>query len=207
MAIPTPLNNKIASATSLSLSVHGLRYCPYLFSIPPTTKLAPKQPKTDGLSKTEEHRQINKHLNRHRKHHAPIAKKILATDRSLNQAKTAREVENELGIPKSSVVRIAAQARQRAAENNRPLQDIANYEEAPGKGRKEVFSSSQADALAKDVVSCRDCGMKTAEQHIVDLELPISVSTFQIVMYERFFSMTRCTSESYQSWQSDDARI
>ena len=167
--------------------------------------MAPKQPRTEGLSKTEKHRQINKQLDRPRKHHAPIAKKSLATDRYLKQRKTAREVEKELDVPKSSVVRIAAQARQRAKENHRPLEHIANYEEASGRGRKEVISSSQADALATYVVSCRDCRMKTDEQHIVDLKLPISVSTFQNIMYERFFSMTRCTSEAHQSWQSVDA--
>ena len=169
--------------------------------------MSPKQQRSDGLSKTEEHYHINKQLNRPRKHHTPIAKKILATDRYLKQRKTAHEVENELDIPESSVRRIAAQARQRAEENRRPLEHISNYQEASGRGRKEVFSSSQADALAKYVVSCRDCRMKTAQEHIVDLELPISVSTFQNIMYERFFSMTRCTSESHQSWQSCDARI
>lgn len=119
--------------------------------------MSPKPSRTEGLSKTGEYRQINKQLDRPRKHHTPIAKKIIATDRYLKRGKTAREVENELDIPKSNVVRIAAQARQRAAENNRTLHDIASYEEAPGRGRKEVFASSQADALAKYVVSCRDC--------------------------------------------------
>ncbi len=169
--------------------------------------MARKQQRTEGLSKTEEHYHINKQLGRPRKHHTPIAKKILATDHYLRLGKTAHEVENELDIPKSTVKRIAAQARQRAKENHRPLEDISNYQEAPGRGRKEVFSSSQADALAKYVVSCRDCRIKTAQEHIVDLELPISVSAFQNLMYERFFSMTRCTSESHQSWQSGDARI
>ena len=153
----------------------------------------------EGLSKTEEHYRINKQLNRPRKHHTPTAKKTLATDHYLRLGRTAQEVENELDIPKSSVKRIAAQARQRAEENRRPLEHISNYQEASGRGRKEVFSASQADALAKYVVSCRNCRMKTAQEHIVDLELSISVSTFQNIMYERFFGMTRCTSESHQS--------
>ena len=156
--------------------------------------MACKQRRTEGLSKTEERYEFNRQLGRPRKHHTPIAKKILATDRYLKQGKTAQEVENELDIPKSSVRRIAAQARQRVKENHRPLEDISNYEEASGRGRKEVFSSSQADALAKYVVSCRDCRMKTAQEHIVDLELPISVSAFQNLMYERFLNMTRLNS-------------
>ena len=156
--------------------------------------MACKQRRTEGLSKTEERYEFNRQLGRPRKHHTPIAKKILATDRYLKQGKTAQEVENELDIPKSSVRRIAAQARQRAKDNHRPLADISNYEEASGRGRKEVFSSSQADALAKYVVSCRDCRMKTAQEHIVDLELPISVSAFQNLMYERFLNMTRLDS-------------
>ena len=210
MAIPTKLNNK---QSPLQLTPPGCRCYSTIYDIAATcsststAKMARKQQRIEGLSNTEEHYQINKQLGRPRKHHTPIAKKILATDHYLKLGKAAQEVENELGIPGSSVRRIAAQARQCAKENHRPLEDISNYQEASGRGRKEVFSSSQADVLAKYVFSCRDCRMKTAQEHIVDLELPISVSAFQNLMYERFFSMTRCASESHQSWQSGDAHI
>ena len=73
--------------------------------------MARKQRRTEGLSKTGERYEFNKQLGRPRKHHTPIAKKILATDRYSKQGKPAQEVENELGIPKSSVKWIAAQAR------------------------------------------------------------------------------------------------
>ena len=148
--------------------------------------------RTKGRAKTEERYEFNKELNRPRKHHIPIAKKILVTDHYLKQGRTALEVENEFDIPASSVRRIAGQARQRAKENRRPLEDITNYQEGCGRGRKKVFTSRQADALAAYIVSSRTCRMKTAQEHINDLGLQISVTTFQNLMYERFLARRKC---------------
>ncbi|KAK0511029.1 hypothetical protein JMJ35_006581 [Cladonia borealis] len=141
--------------------------------------------RTKGRRLTEERYEFNKDLNRPRRHHIPIATKILATDHYF-KGSTAKEVSKELEIPVSSVKQIATRARQRAEENRRPLKDISNYQRASGSGRKKVVSSNQADAIAKFVVSSRECRMKTAEEHVADMELQISVSTFQNLIIARF---------------------
>ena len=98
-----------------------------LLSLPHTVKMPRKIRRTKGRAKTEERYQFNKELNRPRKYHNLITTKILATDHYLKQGRTALEVENEFRIPRSSIRRIARQARQRAKEHRRPLEDISNY--------------------------------------------------------------------------------
>ena len=148
--------------------------------------------RTKGRAKTEEFYRINKKTGNERNHYTDLGRKIVATERYLHQGESARKVAADMDIPRSTVERVANRARKLSIQHRRPLADISNYQVQLGRGRPTIFSQSQGDALAAYVTSSRIHRMKTAQQHIIDLKLQISVELFQNLMYERGLARRRC---------------
>ena len=136
---------------------------------------------TKGRSKTEE-RKVSKSG---RKRIEP-AKRMLATYLYVEQGKSKREVSKELDILPSTVGRIANRATDRATDLRIPLLNISNFQDRNEHvGAPKKLTKEEEDEICDYVVKSRDNRDKETFQHIADLKLDISISTFNQIMYDR----------------------
>ena len=104
-----------------------------------------------------------------------------------------KEVSENMDIPHDTVKRVIAKARNHARENRLPLTDRSNYEDKPHTGQPKKLTTEQEDWICnwitKEDTDHRDL---LPEQIISKLNLDISESTLQQLMYDRGYSRKRC---------------
>ena len=87
--------------------------------------------------------------------------------------------------PHQTVGRIIHKWEQWAEPNSKPLRDITNVQNTPGKrGRRRVFTDDQELDIKEYMYENRLKRRKTERQWIDELELPCSELTFQKLMYK-----------------------
>lgn len=106
-----------------------------------------------------------------------------------------RSAAKKVGIPPSTLAKIRQKAVKHATDNDLPLTDPSNYKDDPRPGRPHVMSEMEADQLCSRVVSTRESQNKSAEQHIREMDLNISVSAFAQIMYDRGYERRSCAWE------------
>jgi len=92
---------------------------------------------------------------------------------------TDRDIGRKHNKDRRQVLRTITKAKERAERDNRPLLDIQNVQETPGKwGRKRKFTDMEKENIVSNVTSTHEKRVKTAHQWVKDLDLDCSDTTF-----------------------------
>lgn len=170
------MNTKISEPRQTPISdvnkpcKHLLQYILYTITIP-------RKPQKFRVSKPTVH-------GTDRREH-DLGKRIAATCLVEIAHNSVTSAAKQVGIPKNTLSCIRRKAVEHAKENDLPITDPSNYEDSFRSGRPAALSLDEGDQLCSHVVSTRESRDKTAEQHIHELGLNISVSTFTQIMYDR----------------------
>ena len=97
---------------------------------------------------------------------------------------TESDVAKHMECVPSTIHRAIKQVKEASKETRQPLQDISNYQRDTRTGRPHAVTKQQGDELCQYVVSSKNKRDKTALQHITELSLSISESTFKQLMYD-----------------------
>ena len=111
---------------------------------------------------------------------------MLATYLHECEGQLIKEVAKKTDIKPSTVHNIATEAKLRAENLHTSLLDIANFQDQNGNtGRHKKLTKEKEDEICDYVISSRDNRDKEAVQHIAELKLNISDSTFKQIIYDR----------------------
>lgn len=131
--------------------------------------------------------------------HKPVQHKTGRREYSLTQraigtalieidGNSVRQAAQKTGIPHNTLSRIRKRAVQHADENDLPLDDPSNYEDAPRAGRTPVLTVEEGDNVCSYVTASRENREKSATELINEMGLKISESTLKQVMYDRGYA-------------------
>lgn len=121
--------------------------------------------------------------------------------------KSTREVAKETGIPQSTVTRIAKAARDGAFKQHLPLQSIENFASKHRSGRPQLLSESEKDKIAEKVVENRDSRELQANAILKELNLQISPSTLQQLLYDRGYARRDSPQKPALSEKQKETRL
>ena len=140
-----------------------------------------KHRKTKGRAKTEA-----RGVSKSGKNRIGSPERMLATALYMTEGYTKQQTAERTGIKPYTVQRIAARARDRADNLRIPLLDRTNFQDRnENTGASKKLTKEEEDELCDYVISSRENRDKEAIQHIADLGLNISDSTFKQIMYDR----------------------
>ena len=100
-----------------------------------------------------------------------------------------REIGAQLRIHHQTVGKVFRRVMNRSCELGIPVDDPLCYkDDTSTKGRKRVLTEECEEELVLYVASTRETRKKTAAEHINELDLCISISKFEQVMYDHGYS-------------------